>query len=173
MKAKLIPFFSLPFILLESVSAHCPLCTAGAAVAAGGALWLGVSKVVVSLFLGAFAVSTGWWVSNMIKKKYIPLQKQLLILASFLLTMIPILPMMTSIQPLYISWAGDYGSWLNRTYVLDMSLYSSIFGGLLVCIMPSISKRITNLRNKTLPFQGVILTLLLLLIVGVAIQFAL
>ena len=54
----------------EFVSAHCPLCTAGAAIAAGGAIYLGVSVIVVGLFIGAFAVSTGWWVAKIIKKQY-------------------------------------------------------------------------------------------------------
>lgn len=153
------------------VRAHCPLCTAGAAVAAGGAVWLGVSKVVVSLFIGAFAVSMGFWFSNVLKKQYIPFQRLIIILASFLLTVIPILPIISSLSPLYISLTGDYGSLLNRTYLLNLSLFGSIFGGLIVCSTPSISNKITKLRKgKIIPFQGVILTFILLLIIGAIIQ---
>ena len=89
---KLIAFF--PFLLLmQSAYAHCPLCTAGAAFAAGGAAWIGISKAAIGIFIGAFAVSTGWWASNLLKKKYIPFQKPLLILFSFAATIIPLIPL--------------------------------------------------------------------------------
>ena len=139
---KLFAFF--PFLLLmQNAYAHCPLCTAGAAVAAGGAAWLGISKAAIGIFIGAFAVSTGWWASNLLKRKYIPFQKQLLILFSFVATIIPLMPLMESIYPVYISWAGDYGSLLNRTYILNLFLAGSILGGFTVCIMPWLSKKIT------------------------------
>ncbi len=170
----LILFISVLFSSVLSsyiVRAHCPLCTAGAAVAAGGAVWLGVSKVVVSLFIGAFAVSMGFWFSNVLKKRYIPFQRPIIILASFLLTVVPILPIISSLSPLYISLVGNYGSLLNRTYLLDLSLFGSIFGGLIVCSTPSISSKITKLRNgRIIPFQGVILTFALLLTAGAITQ---
>ncbi len=165
----MLPVFSV--FLTETVSAHCPLCTIGAGVAAAGAVYLGVSKIVVSLFIGAFAVSTGWWVSRMIKKKYIPYQKHFIILASFLLTIIPIMPIMETIKPFYLSLFGGYGTLFNRTYLLNMALFGSILGGGIVYLTPSISSRISKIRGgKIIPFQGVILTLSLLIIVGGIIQ---
>mgnify|MGYP001575149904 CR=1 FL=1 len=167
---KLFAFF--PFLLLmQNAYAHCPLCTAGAAVAAGGAAWLGISKAAIGIFIGAFAVSTGWWASNLLKRKYIPFQKQLLILFSFVATIIPLMPLMESIYPVYISWAGDYGSLLNRTYILNLFLAGSILGGFIVCITPWLSKKITELQNgKMLPYQGIILTFALLIILSAAIE---
>ena len=164
----------LLFILsIKNALAHRPLCTAGAAIAAGGALWLGISKSVVSLFLGAFAVSMGWWISRLIKKKYIPLQRPILILLSFLLTIIPLLPIFTQVYPVYISWIGEYGSLLNRTYILNPPLYTSILGGIIVSITPLISKKISSLRKgKMVPFQGIFLTFGLLILLGVIIQIA-
>ncbi len=38
--------------------------------AAAGAIWLGVSKVVVALFIGGFAMSMGMWFSKIIKKNF-------------------------------------------------------------------------------------------------------
>ena len=87
-KSFLWPF--LLFFLAPAVKAHCPLCTMGAA-AVGGALYLGISTIVVGFFIGAFAVSTGWWVSQIIKKQYFPCQKWLLIISSFILTIIPMM----------------------------------------------------------------------------------
>lgn len=171
-KILILPFLSL--FLIEKVSAHCPLCTVGAAAAAGGALWLGVSNVVVSLFLGAFAISMGLWFGKLIKKKYVPYQNFLIVIASFLLTILPILPIISSehgFLPLYISLIGDYGSLLNRTYLINTSLLSSLSGGILVFISPFISKNISKLRNgKIIPFQGVAITLTILIITGIIMQ---
>ena len=161
-------------MLSRSVSAHCPLCTISAAAVAGGATWLGVNQIVVGLFMGAFAASMGWWFSGLVKKRFFPMQKPLIILLIFITTILPVLPLIgTGIFPLHISVAGDYGSLLNRTYVINSFLAGSIAGGLLVSLTPWLSSRITLLRNrKTFPFQGTVLTISLLLIFGAIIQVA-
>lgn len=167
---RILAFF--PFLLLmKGVEAHCPLCTVGAAVAAGGAAYLGVHSAVIGLLIGAFAVSTGWWASRWIKKRYIPGQKVMIILLSFALTVIPILPIIGENYPLYISLAGEYGSLLHRTYVVNISLVTSIFGGILVSISPRLSKKISLLRDgRVFPFQGVVLTLSLLVVASIILQ---
>ena len=162
---KLLAFFP-SLVLVESAYAHCPLCTIGAAAAAGGAAWLGVSKIVIGIFIGAFAVSIGWWISNIIKKQYLPFQRLLIILFSFITTIFPLLGLevMKSIYPLYISLAGGYGSLLNRTYILNLFLVGSIIGGFIVSITPWLSRKITTIRNgKMIPYQGITLTFALLI----------
>ncbi len=167
MKSKIF-LGSLIFIfLIEEISAHCPLCTIGAGAAGAGAIWLGVSKVVVALFLGAFAMSMGMWFARIPKKRYIPFQKTLIIVVVFFTTVLPLLPFFSAIGPLYISFIGEYGA----TYAINYSLVTSFFGGLIVFISPSLSKSLTKIRKeKIIPFQGVILTLLLLIITGGIIQ---
>lgn len=164
---KLFALMFLPFLGMKSVLAHCPLCTAGAAVAVGGAAWLGVNKVVLSLFVGAFAISMGMWFARIIKKKYIPFQKTLIILASFLLTVIPILPIINLHRPLFLGFIGDYG----KTFAVNISLIGTMFGGLLVGISPRLSKKITKWRGKHMNYQTIILTFLLLIIAGTIVQF--
>ena len=166
-------FFILPILasliifLAEFVSAHCPLCTIGAGAAAGAAVWLGVSKVVVALFIGGFAMSMGMWFSNLVKKKYIPFQKTLIVFVVFATTVIPLMPIFTAIGPLYFSFIGDYGA----TYAINYSLISSLFGGLIVFSSPFLSKKVSQFRKgKIIPFQGVALTLSLLIIMGGLIQ---
>lgn len=157
----------LVILLSDFVMAHCPLCTVGAGVAGAGAIWLGVSKVVVALFIGGFAMSMGMWFSKLPKKTYVPFQKTLIVLAIFLTTILPLLPIFKAIGPLYLSFIGDYGT----TYAINYSLVSSLFGGLIVFISPTISKKISKLRkNKVIPFQGVMLILFLLIISGAIIQ---
>ena len=165
-------FFSFLFplvFLIKTVSAHCPLCTIGAGAAAGAAVWLGVSKVVVALFLGAFAMSMGMWFARLLskKRKYIPFQNTLVIVGVFLLTILPLLPIVKVIGPLYLSFIGSYG----KTFAFNYAIASSLLGGVLTFIAPTLSKKITELRKgKMLPFQGMILTFSLLIIAGAIIQ---
>ncbi len=169
---------SLPFGLLialllavPAALAHCPLCTIGAAAAAGGAMWLGVSTIVVGLFIGAFAASTGWWMSNLVKRQFVPRQKQVIIVLSFVLTIIPMMAVIKDFIPVSILWWGDYGSFLNRTYLLNSFLLGSIGGLGIMFITPWMSATITRWRQgKMIPYQGIMLTLGLLVATGTAIQ---
>ena len=164
---KLIALIILPFFGIKTILAHCPLCTAGAAVAIGGAAWLGVNKVVLGLFVGAFAVSMGWWFGKAIKKKYVPFQRTLLILLSFLLTVIPLLPLINFHRPLFLSFIGDYG----KTYAVNLSLISSLFGGFIVTISPRLSKGITRLRKgKHINYQAMLTTFFLLIVFAIILQ---
>lgn len=160
-------------LLLQTttVSAHCPLCTVGIAAAAGGAAYFGVDKAVIALFVGAFAVSTGWWVGKKIKKQVIPHQLLGIIIFSFVLTVVPLLPLLTTVYPFPVFLAGNYGSWLNRTYVINLGLITSILGGVVVSVTPWLSKKISAMRKgRTLPFQGILLTIGLLIILSILTQ---
>lgn len=169
-------FFYLVLVLILGaglVEAHCPLCTVGAAAAAGGAAWLGVSSLVIGLFIGAFAVSMGWWIGRLIKRRILPLQFPLLVAASFALTIVPMLAMFPAFFPWQVSIAGGYGTPLNRLYLVNQFLLGSLIGGAIVCLTPAISAWITRLRGgRHMPFQGVALTLSLLILLGVVLQFA-
>ncbi len=176
MGKKLFYFLSLfSFFFVENVKAHCPLCTVGAVVAAAGAGYLGVNMIVIGLFIGAFAVSLGFWMSKLIKKRYIPAQTFLLVLISFLATILPVMIAMPNqeheVYPLYISIAGDYGGLLNRTYVFSKFLIGSVIGGFIMIFTPRLSRIVTEVRKrKTFPFQGIVITFLTLILFGVILQ---
>ena len=160
-------FLEYFIFLVKNVSAHCPLCTLGAGAAAAGAVWLGISKVVVALFVGAFATSMAMWFVRIIKKQYFPFQNTFIILGVFFTTVLPLLPIFNTMGPLYIPFIGKYGT----TYVFNYSLVSSLFGGGIVFLSPILSKKISSFRKgKIFPFQGVLLTLGLLIIFGGIIQ---
>jgi len=170
-KRKLTSLFALPLLLIlaiETVMAHCPLCTIGAGAAAGAAMWLGVSKIIVALFIGAFSMSMGMWFARMVKKKYIPLQKTVIISVIFLATLLPLLPIFKTIGPLYLSFIGEYGT----TYALDYSLVTGLFGGMIVFISPKLNKKLKNIRGgEGIPFQGILIAFLILLMTAIMIQF--
>lgn len=164
-------FLLAPIFLAVKVSAHCPLCTIGAGAAAGAAVYLGVSKVAVVLFIGGFAMSMGMWFAKWTDKKIgkrVPFQKTLIIVGIFALTLFPILPMFSAIGPLYFSFIGEYGT----TFAIDYSLYSGLLGGFMVLVSPAASRKITKMRKgKHVPYQIMILSFAALLIIGTAIHF--
>jgi len=94
-------------------------------------------------------------------------------LFSFLTTVFPLLGLevMRSNYPLLVSFFGDYGSLLNRTYILNLFLIGSVIGGFIVSITPWLSNKITQIRNgKMLPYQGILLTFLLLAVSSAIIE---
>ena len=110
------------------------------------------------------------WFSRVIekRKKFIPLQNHLIIISIFLLTILPLIPLVKAVGPLYLSFIGDYGA----TYAVDYSLGSSLLGGIITFVSPKINKKIREKRNgRGIPFQGILLTFLLLGIAAAIIQF--
>src|SRR3989338_3931715 len=99
-KKSVFSFLFTVIFLVKTVSAHCPLCTITAGAAAAGGVWLGVNRVVIGLLIRAFAMSMGMWFSKIIKKKYIPFQKILILVVVFLATLLPLLPFFKAIGPL-------------------------------------------------------------------------
>jgi hypothetical protein len=169
-----IIFTLLFFAFAKPALAHCPLCTAGAGLAAVAASWLGVSTAPIGVFIGAFAVALGLWISRIIKKDYIPKQMIVLVVFSFLTTVLPLIPLMPGYSSIYISIGGDYGSFLNRTYLINLFLAGAILGGVLLFVAPMISKKITAWRNdRMFSYQGLIITFSLLAVMAAILEFLL
>src|SRR3989338_4626543 len=118
------------------VSAHCPLCTAGAGILAVTAVSLGVSPMAVGVFIGAFAVAIGLWAARLFKKRYFPLQNPVLAVVSFLLTILPLMALFDTQTSFSVFIAGDYGSPLNKTYLVNQFAVGAVIGGLLLAAAP-------------------------------------
>jgi 4-amino-4-deoxy-L-arabinose transferase-like glycosyltransferase len=160
---------TLAFFLVGRAEAHCPLCTVGAGVISGVALMFGISEMSIGVFIGAFAIATGLWVSNMLKLE--SLKRWGLVSASFALTILPLTSIMQSFYPVYVHLAGDYGSLLNRTYLINLFLVGSVMGAIVVFASPEISWRISTWRKRSIRHQGVIVTILLLILVSAITHF--
>ncbi len=166
-------YLILIFLALPSVvSAHCPLCTAGAGVLAVGASYLGISTAVVGVFIGAFSLALGLWISRVVKKKYVKYQDQILTMVVFLSTVIPIIPFIREYRPLYVSMMGEYGSLFHNTYTINLYLLGVVAGAVALFISPYISRKITEKRGNFIPFQGLAITLILLLSASIILQIA-
>lgn len=167
-----ISIISVIGLVPSVVKAHCPLCTIGVGTAAIGASWLGISQTSIGIFVGAFAVALGLWVANLIKKQYIPQQKNLVGVFSFLTTVLPLMAIMKDVTSVYISFAGEYGALLNRVYLINLFLIGSIVGAVIMFFSPQISLLVKKQRKgKMIPYQGIIITILLLIFTSLVIEF--
>lgn len=160
------------FLWPGTVLAHCPLCTAGAGILAVIAASIGISTIVIGLFIGAFSLALGIWLSRSIRKKYIKHQGIIVTTIIFAGTILPIMPLIREYRPLYISIVGEYGTLLHNTYILNLYLLGAIMGAFLLLISPYLSKNLTKLTGKKIPFQNMIITFSLLIIFGLVLQLA-
>lgn len=155
---------------IPSVHAHCPLCTIGVGALGGGALWLGISPTVIGLFIGGAAVALGIMIDRMMKHR-IRFQEPLVIITTFILTVLPLVPILGSVTGLPIYLAGEYGSLLNRVYLIDTFLIGSLFGGLLVMASPWINTKVIALRKgKKFNYQRMTITVLTMVVFGTVLQ---
>ena len=152
--------------------AHCPLCTIGAGALAIFAASIGVSTASIGVFIGAFALALGLWIARTIRKQYMKYQDVILAIVIFLVTIIPIMPFIVEYRSFSIFIVGDYGSFLNRTYLVNQFLLGSMVGGLFLAISPIISSALTNMRKRSfIPYQGMIITFSLLILTALFFQF--
>jgi hypothetical protein len=147
--------------------AHCPLCTAGAGVAALGAAKLGMGPMSIGIFLGAFAVAIGLWFARFLKKQYLPKQRALLAVLSFATTIFPLQVVLADNTSLYLSFWGEYG----KTFVINLFLVGAILGGVLILLSPYLSRKLALARGGEIyPFQGMTITLALLVSAAAVIE---
>ena len=143
--------------------AHCPLCTAGAGIVALGAVKLGMGPISVGIFLGAFAVALGIWFARFLKKRYIPQQKAVLVILSFVTTILPLQTVLADYTSLYFPYWGEYG----KTLLINLFVVGGVIGGLLILSTPYLSRKLTLVRGGVMfPFQGSVITLTLLVSVA-------
>ena len=162
---------TLLLLVPSKLLAHCPLCTAGAGAAAAGAAMLGVKFEVIGLLIGAFAAALGFYIANRIKRKFFPGQKWVIVIGTFLLTVLPLLPLFDSYTSFTIYLYGDLGTPLNRVYLIDRFLIGSILGGGVMLAIPYISSGIAKLRDgKRFPYQSLVVTFITLVILAVILQ---
>jgi len=154
------------------VFAHCPLCTGAVGVAAVSAKYFGLDSSIIGILIGAFGVSTGFWVGRAIKKQFIVYQLHLIVILSFLLTVIPLRFIGDENVYLPLLLAGEPGSFLNKVYWIDKIIFGGIIGGLVTIFAFWLHNHIKKSYGKVLfPFQGAVLTLALLLITSLTLYF--
>lgn len=167
--ASLFLFMSLPLAY-----AHCPLCTAAIGAAAVSAKYYGLDASIIGLLIGAFGVSTGLWFGLKIKKQYFEYQLSVIVLASFLLTVIPLLYVSSDSIYLPLLLFGKAGTLLNKVYWVNKILFGSIIGALVTLTAFLAHNYIKKINGRVLfPFQGIVITIAVLTVSGIGLYFIL
>jgi len=170
-------FLALPLALFLSLSlpvkalAHCPLCVGGAGAAAALASFLGVKYGAIGVLLGGFAVALSLFIANRLPEKF-KFQNVIVAWVVYLTTIIPMYPFLKGdYTSWFISASGEYGSWLNMTYLIDLFIVGAIIGSLIVVYSMKLSGFLTRKRDgKQIKFQGLLITFALLFISALLLQ---
>lgn len=161
-KKRALALLAVGAVFAPSVTyAHCPLCTAGAGILAIVAASLGVPALIISTLLGGFALAMGLWIAKLIKKKYIPYQDQLMAGVIYLSTVLPLWPLLKEYKTLYAPLLG-FDKYADKVPV-DIYLVGALLGAALLFVAPYASSAVSTLAKKQIiPFQGLLITLILL-----------
>ena len=170
MQKKILWIIPALALIPKAAFSHCPLCTVGAGALAVLAASLGVSSVVVGILIGAFSLALGLWITPMVKKQFIPYQKHTLTALIFLGTVIPIMPLIRDYGTFYISLGGEYGTILHNTYTINLFILGVVIGAIIMLVSPYISKAVTRIRGQQIPYQGITMTLALLVVTSIIAQ---
>ncbi len=155
-------FTALLLLLPGRVLAHCPLCTIGAGAAGGFAVWLGVSQGAVGVFIGAF----GFAVGLLVAKRFKNIPNYLFGLLSFIFTVLPVATLFGDVHGIFIPFMGEYG----EVFMINQFLLGSVIGALVLIFSPPLSEKIKEIRGKTHPFQTMIITFSLLILVSIFVE---
>lgn len=133
---------SIAFLIVPSaVSAHCPLCVAGAGVGLTLSRWIGVDDSITGLWMGAFLGAMSFWLySSLIKK----IKKPHLI---WLKPAIYILIFASSIWSFY---KFNLVLRMGRMFGLDKLTFGIIVGGVSFYLVDLINNLIIRKKGKTL-----------------------
>ncbi len=166
----LMIFLISAFLIVPSVMAHCPLCTAAAAGGVAVARFYGVDDSIVGLLLGALIVSTALWFGRWMKKKdygfIIP--EFIIVLVSFLIFAVPFYytGLITDVD--MVKSMPEHHSMLGLgAYGIDKLLFGMIIGSLAVWGAFSLSDIIKKKRGKVLwDYQGLSFMIMALIILS-------
>ncbi len=156
----------LSILIIPSVEAHCPLCTAGAAAGIGFAKAYGVDDSISGLLIGALIASSGLWINNLLKKRKIrlPLQAFFLIVIMFFLFAVPFYYKGLIINFEMVRSMPAAHSMLGMgIYGIDKLLFGMIVGTILLTAVFGISDHIKLKRGKRMfMFQGLVFMIIAL-----------
>jgi len=157
--------------IIPPVSAHCPLCTAGAAAGVGIARAFGVDDAIVGFWLGAFVAASALWIDRLLKKRgtEYPFQGFILVTISLLALAIPLYyaGLITNLE--VVRSMPDYHSILGMEALgLDKLFSGLIFGTALTASVFTVSDYIIAKRGeRVFRYQGMILMAATMVIVTV------
>lgn len=157
MKVYFISFLFSFIVLIPSVWAHCPLCTAATGAAVAVTRWYGVDDLIVGTFIGGLMVSSTLWMNNiLIKKRMVLIPNQGTILV--------VLTLLTTLLTYYFAGLLNNSDPSFQIFGVDKLFVSTLIGSLITVFsfwFHGFLRKMNDGRNF-LPFQGIVVMLLFL-----------
>lgn len=151
---KLLAFLFVPsaYLLMPSVvSAHCPLCVAGAAVGLTLSRWIGVDDSITGLWLAALLGAISFWSYTLlvrkIKKTNWGFLKPVIYIAIFAST-------------LWSFYKFNLVIRMEKMYGLDKLTFGIVVGGIAFYFIDVVNDLIIKIHGKSLfPYQRIVFSL--------------
>lgn len=156
-------FFFYFIVLIDPVSAHCPLCTAATGAAVATSRWLGFDDLVTGTFIGGLILSTSLWFNNILKKgnkggEYIKFQSLIL----FAVTLAS-----TTIGFYFLDIIGPENGF--KLFGIDrilIGMTTGLVASITAFKLHEIARNVNSNKNY-IPFQSIAILLLVLAFVSI------
>jgi hypothetical protein len=153
-----IPLSIMGLALAKPVFAHCPLCVAGAGVGLSLSRVLGIDDSITGVWLAAFLGAMSLWISNLIKKKYIPLQREIIYIGVFVTTIISFYRF------------GLINEHNGLIYNIPKLTFGILTGGTFFYLVDRVNDSIKRTREKVLfPYQPIVFSFSAMVVLSIAI----
>lgn len=152
-------FIASLLFFAQKTTAHCPLCVAATGSFVATSRIMGIDDAITGTFVGAFIISTALWTDRMLSKRKIRL---------------PLQPYALSLLFIALTFAGFFiFGFVSGGFATIMGIDRFIFGILAGSMIILFSYEAHNLLRKSnngknhLPFQGIVLPMLVLVLFDV------
>ncbi len=153
-----LPLSIFGLVFAKPVFAHCPLCVVGAGAGLSLSRIIGIDDSITGIWMAAFLGAMSFWISNSIKKRYIPFQKAIIYISIFAITIISFYRF-----GLINEHSGLIGNLPKLTFGI-------LIGGILFYIVDKINTIIKKSKGKVpFPYQPIVFNLGAMLILSIAI----
>lgn len=143
-----LPITTLGLTLVKPAYAHCPLCVAGAGAGLSLSRVLGIDDSITGVWMAALLGAMSLWLSNSIKKDYIPFQEAVIYISIFAITIISFYRF-----GLINEHSGLIGNLPKLTFGI-------LTGGVLFYLVDKANALIKKRRGKVLfPYQPIVFSL--------------
>lgn len=150
---KFLAFLSVPTFLLAfpvGVSAHCPLCVAGAAAGLTLSRLLGIDDSITGVWMAAFLGAMSFWTVNLIAAKVkfrIPFLKEIVYVLIFVLTIVSFYQFKLVVR------MGDI-------FGFDKLTFGMVTGGILFYLVDRVDDYLISKNGKVFfPYQRIAVSL--------------
>lgn len=152
---KLIAFLSFAYLLMPSaVSAHCPLCVAGAAAGITLTRWIGVDDSITGVWIAALLGAMSFWVYSWL------LSKKIKFVEKYQLAIKPSIYLVIFLTTLWSFYKFRLIIRMSQIFGLDKLTFGMLTGGVLFYLVDILDDLVIKRNGKVFfPYQRIVISL--------------